>query len=599
MTKPCYSPLGVQLSLVASIIAASAVSDIASAVSAPHPSGVFATVGNEPGCTYNTAAGDTLQQAITAGFAELRITNTQSFNPINLVQSITITGGYDSCLDAQNDIPGNAPSVIDGHTFLQVITIPASGVYTLENLTIQNGNAGTLPGGGIHATANDQDIWLENVTVTTSQAAQGGGIAMTSSGRLVLSNSRVIGNIAEGGGFTSAALGGGIYLFGRELIMVGESSIAHNSAEIPSLCRGGGIYADTATITLIGGENSFPQAGIVHNSSCEDGGGIYATDSTLNVWGSRKFVLNQYYGSRNQPFRIADNSADAGGSSAGTGGGIFVTASTVSIEDTVFANNLATRTGGAIATNNTDISIGSTTPEKCWSTSGCNQFIANSGGLSGGAMLVGANAQVNATHATFQANTAPTGAAAVIGGANAELRIESSLIYDNAPGNDQTIFELGSGADLQLGYSTLVENTPSDFIVRGASSTIQLFGNIAYNPAAPLVSTAGGNTLNQYCLIADDTHQISAGQTLAIDANAFDALVVDATNDNFRLQPGSLGQDYCDEVTGVIAALSTDFDGQARGYDEPSAPNNGLATVDIGMDELIPVIFIDGFELQN
>lgn len=561
------------------------------------PEGVFATVGNEPGCTYNTAAGDTLQQAISAGFAELRITNTQSFDPVNLVQSITITGGYDSCLDAQNDIPGSAHSVIDGGTFLRVVAIPAPGVYTLENLHIQAGNAGTQPGGGIYATASDVDIWLENVTVSASQASQGGGIALMNPGRLVLSNSRVRANLANGSG--SGAIGGGIYMLFSELIMVGESSVDFNHADLSPLCWGGGIYAHSSNITLIGGENSFPEAGITHNTSCEDGAGIYASDSTLNIWGNRQFALNQHFGSQNQPFRIANNAADAGDTNEGTGGGLFVTNSTVDIQDTIFTNNLATRTGGAIATNNTDISIGSNTPENCWSTSGCNQFVANSGGLSGGAMLVGANAQVNATHATFQANTAATGAVAVIGGTNAELRIESSLVYDNAPGSDQTVFELGSGADLQLGYSTLADNTPSDFIVRGVSSTIQLFGNIAFNPAAPLVTTGNGNTLTQYCLITDDTHQITAGQIQAIDANAFDALVVDATNDNFRLQPGSLGQDYCDEVTGVIAALSTDFDGQTRGYDEPSVPNNGTATVDIGMDELIPVIFIDGFELQN
>lgn len=145
---------------------------------------------------------------------------------------------------------------ISGNNHSRVFEV-ASGVATLNYLTITNGNSqlSTGLGGGILVDSNATLI-VNNSAIVGNLANYGGGI-LSSYGNLTLNNSTVFGNVAA----ASAGLGGGIYNF-QGALTVRNCTIFGNSAN-NGPATGGGLYttaSTTMTNTIVCSNNapSFP-----------------------------------------------------------------------------------------------------------------------------------------------------------------------------------------------------------------------------------------------------------------------------------------------------------------------------------------------------
>jgi filamentous hemagglutinin family protein len=231
-------------------------------------------------------------------------------------------------------------------TFIESLRINKSLALTGAGAgdTIVNAN-----GGGSTVTIPVGNVTLNGLTITGGNTnSNGGGINFTGTGTLNVTNSIISGNTA---GDADLGGGGGIYV-DRGTLSVTNSTISNNTAP-----RGGGIRlrggAGTANATI---SNS-----TISNNTATDGGGIFnrqsltITNSTIsgntasnNGGGiftdgdAARDVVNLL-----NNVTITNNTADSDNSGVGDGGGIFrgtfsfggITATTVSIRNTIIAGN--------------------------------------------------------------------------------------------------------------------------------------------------------------------------------------------------------------------------------------------------------------------
>jgi CSLREA domain-containing protein len=231
-----------------------------------------------------------------------------------------------------------------------------AGPLTLQDLTIQNGNAaGANSGGGVLAAStlnltgtrflsntagtsgggmfgssvvSVMDGWFERNTAGASGAGSGGGLVAIGSLRLsdttFLSNTAV-GALGRGGGVWGIAVTivGGLFQYNR--------SIAD---------AGGGLYADS-TLSLTGTQ-------FLSNTASLEGGGLYA-NSTLGMTGTQ-FLSNT--ASSNGGGAYAVGAAQVNGglfqhnvSTSGRGGGLYAVI-TLDMIGTQFLSNTANNYGG-------------------------------------------------------------------------------------------------------------------------------------------------------------------------------------------------------------------------------------------------------------
>jgi hypothetical protein len=167
--------------------------------------------------------------------------------------SITVTSTKD--ISAPTTIDGGGVITISGGNSVQVFTVDTGIAFTLQNLTIADGRAGS--GGGI---ANDGTTTATHCTFSGNGTTAGGnGGALYNTGTLTLTDSTLSGNGTTGGGN-----GGAIYSTGT--LTVSRCTIRGNTAAGGG--NGGGIY-NTGTLTIA---NS-TIAG--NGATTGDGGGLY------------------------------------------------------------------------------------------------------------------------------------------------------------------------------------------------------------------------------------------------------------------------------------------------------------------------------------
>jgi len=150
--------------------------------------------------------------------------------------------------------------------------------FTVQNLTIANGNSASHKGGGIDNEGSA--LTVTNSTFSANSAGLGGGGIYNHSGTVMVTNSTFSGNIAAsttggGGGIGNSGTltvtnstfsgnsashnGGGIASIGT--VTVTNSTFSGNSADYD----GGGIASGTGTVT---------NSTVSGNSASHDGGGI-------------------------------------------------------------------------------------------------------------------------------------------------------------------------------------------------------------------------------------------------------------------------------------------------------------------------------------
>ena len=294
-------------------------------------------------------------------------------------------------------------------------TLQFSGVNQFKNNTATNG-------GGISAISSTINC-SGNMTFEYNSAEQyGGGVyvsgtRMTSEGHIMFLSNTVNAwhhrNISIGGAGLFAAhnslldlsstisfinnyialsycsnsdicgQGGGIYATSSTVFISGSSIFMNNSAQL-----GGGVYVvNTATVNISETSN------FVNNSAAAgSGGGVYASNGTVNLIGTSNFTNNSAEDGGGicaedyATVNIRGNSSFIDNSARDEGGGVYAdNYATVSIRGTSnFTGNSAQEDGGGICAENATVSI-----------IGTSNFIDNSAQDEGGGVCADDYATVN------------------------------------------------------------------------------------------------------------------------------------------------------------------------------------------------------------
>ncbi len=198
------------------------------------------------------------------------------------------------------------------------------GVYAeAGNLTATNTNIyhaqSAVSGGGIYLKSGT--MTLNTVVVENSKAVNfGGGVAFDGSSVSVTNsyfNSNVVTDNVGGGLLGTAGFGGGMYIKASGSVTIDTTTFGNNQAGV----AGGGIYIN-------GGSTSIINSTIANNMAATNGGGIYFNSTNgLNL--TYVTVANN----------IAGYQQTGGSDTQYDGGGIYMNRGTLSMVDTIVAQN--------------------------------------------------------------------------------------------------------------------------------------------------------------------------------------------------------------------------------------------------------------------
>ncbi len=237
--------------------------------------------------------------------------NNAATGDLDLKANLTINGA------------GAAATVINGNNLDRVFDLVGGFTVTLSNLTVTGGNSGVNNGGGI-IISNNGRLTLTNSAIrnnTTNANAQGGGIALSTSGsnQLTLNNSTVISN-------TTTANGGGIFIGGG-------SGLLNNSSVVGNI---DGIL-NQGTLTL----NNSSVRGIIGNAN--NGNGLTNT-STGRLTLNNSTVSGNATGVANSGVLTMTNSTLSGNNR----GGLVSNSGSANLNNVTIANNNNSSNGGGI-----------------------------------------------------------------------------------------------------------------------------------------------------------------------------------------------------------------------------------------------------------
>jgi CSLREA domain-containing protein len=308
----------------------------------------------------------------------------------------------------------------------------AGGDYNLQRAGVEDANASgdldvteslTIAGAGADVTGIDGNgaitgdrvlqvssgtLTISGLTVHDGFSPAGGGVQGASGTMLKLINSAVSGNNA-------GARGGGIW---ADTATLTGSTVSNNDTGPGG--RGGGIYATTAKLanSTVSGNEVVGSA----NGSPGFGGGIFATTATLTN------------------STVSGNEAGGSGSGFDDGGGIY--ASTATLTDSAVSDNNAVRFGGGIF---------ATTATLTGSTVSGNT-VRRFGG--GGIASLGAATLTNSTVKRNSAGTEGGGIYTEVG----SLTVTRSTVADNDSTNNGGGIFFTSPGTLNVTNSTLSGN---------------------------------------------------------------------------------------------------------------------------------------------
>lgn len=289
----------------------------------------------------------------------------------------------------------------------RVFGFNSTGTFTLNNLTIRNGDTTTpaTSGGCINLQTNGTLI-LNNITFTncTAGGSGGGAIAALNGGSIQISGGAFTGNESANG--TSG--GGAIYMNGNSnaasLTISGGTNFTSNIVTTTGSGRSGGaISCVLCSASITGG--TFSGNSTTTTGGATGGGALYLnTDLTVTISG------------------VTFTSNSTAGTSTSEGGAIHVSfqrAINLTISGSVFSGN---------------------------STSG--------GTASGGALYV-ANGTVSISNSRFETNTAGSNGDAIYYSSPSDSSIITSCITDNG---DTAVFDSGANGMLDASGGGNVAN---------------------------------------------------------------------------------------------------------------------------------------------
>ena len=353
-------------------------------------------------------------------------------------------------------------SIVEGLTFTGAITgmdLNSFSFVTARFCRVIN-NISFFPGAGVYVHDNGilvlENTDIENNSATNSDAnGNGGGGFVSSGGKIIVSdNSRIFNNSAttRGGGLynnnayieirsnasvyanSSGKDGGGIFCAGGSLLIHNGANIGIKVGDPNTAAgNGGGICAENSAAIIIKDPTTF----LINNYAEKRGGAIYLDKSSLAIY---NFAQIGYQG------LACSNSA------AWDGGGIFASQSSVAITNSKI-NNCRAENGGAIFSSSSAIilyncEIGSTNDlytNKSVKFGGAiysfggnywyqnSVFVNNQAGINGGAVEL-FNSDTFITNSVFRDNKAQNNGGAINSGLsdNAVKIIAGTIVSNSA-----------------------------------------------------------------------------------------------------------------------------------------------------------------------
>ena len=251
-------------------------------------------------------------------------------------QSITIDGS-------------NHTIVIDGRSISDIFDVASNTVFTLNNLTIQNGNNPQSQGGAIYNQGNltiNRSSLINNTASAnkTTLYGDGGAIYNTVNGSVVINASQLSGNLASGSGAYTAR-GGGVFNLGTLSI---NMSTLSNNINADSIYpgpggEGGAIYNENSGIAVV-------NASTLSNNTV-----LFGNGGAIYTLGTFTLINSTLYGNTTGPsthgYTNNGGAIYGGGLTVvsstlfnnhaynGEGGGIYVTSPALTLLSSIIANN--------------------------------------------------------------------------------------------------------------------------------------------------------------------------------------------------------------------------------------------------------------------
>ena len=269
-------------------------------------------------------------------------------------------------------IHGSGSVALDGNDAVRVLSIPTGARVLLDGLVIRRGfaadgggilSAGELVlvdcivernhasdrGGGLFQAAAPGSRYtiVDSTFADNGAVAEGGAIVDFSTAASAIDSSRITGNVTAGSG-------GGIRHVSGQALTIRNSTIAGNQSTGTSSTTGGGIASQSSPLAII--------ASRVLNNKATFAGGVYVAN--LGTPASLQVV----------------NSVIAGNTATSDGGGVFVFGATATITSTTIANNAAVAaTSGGIGVQNSG--AGTASLALLHATVASNRSAAGAGGV--------------------------------------------------------------------------------------------------------------------------------------------------------------------------------------------------------------------------
>jgi predicted outer membrane repeat protein len=425
----------------------------------------------------DTSTSGTLRDAITQANANADA-STITFN-LPPDSAITLTDDLPT-ITADLTIDGSGASglTIDGaDTYTIFATGTTAGIdLSISNLILTNGS--NTSGGAVAFLSAAQDgssLLLDNVTITSSIAADDGGAVFVAENAVATIQDSTIGGAASDGNRADDE-GGGIASFGT--LTVTNSEVSHNSAGTGSVSnftskRGGGIFAalDVGSGPDTSGPLTLVSVQVTNNTSRARGGGVYSrasqltiTDSNIDDNAAQNTSLSDaggiYIGFGNQPHTITGGTINRNTTevtNGGGGGGIYLNEDeTLTITGTEIDGNEALRNnsaGGGIYVTESDLTLDNTTVTN------------NQAELPGGGVYIGGTPSCvenpenpdNFHNLIIQNNSTISGNTAKRGGGIFTTSCDLLTITDSViDGNTATEGSFGHGGGIYANWTTTI-----------------------------------------------------------------------------------------------------------------------------------------------
>lgn len=562
--------------------------------------GNIVSVGTGTGCDVST-----VQEGIDNGNeVSVHLSNNQVFHEnltIDGASDLVIVGGFDSCEDAENNIPGeNGYSVIngdiddDGTGDGSVLQIEGSGVVSLKNLKITNGLQGFMPfghnGGGVSTLGFDGQLKLSDMLVVANQGNAGGGLSVRNGETDVSIGNNVFIHS------NSATTGGGIWCDSSALIEFQPEAVNSGIALNNAFIGGGVTLIGDCHMRMFNGRyelmNDLDFRGIVSNSATKNGGGVYLSNgAVLELVGENE---------SGTPVNISANRADVDQQDGGNGGGIYATGENTKViaKNVFFEKNQAESGAGIYLDENAELTIerGSGI---CWNQKHCNLIENNTAQKSAGAILANNGAQFSIKQTVIQDNRANNALVALIEN-GASGMFHGNVITHNGNGgqsfDDNYLMRVHSGAELNILFSTITDNQAVLGVFRTDApdmTPLSIYGSIIYDEDSGDVVVGPGVHTDIRCVNVHEDNSFNGSQ-IFFGNPLFKAPFIR----DYHLAKNSPMIDKCFPNANVD--ISDDIDGETRGWNDPTVFNGVIPKFyDVGADETYEndIIFKNGFEI--